>query len=92
MGAGEVVVVEVWDVLSEAVAGMLSFLRKGSARRCRRSVILLVDLVSTFSIVDVQVDRMLESLLSRVEVFSFLCLSLLRILFLPMMGEKMLLL
>ena len=45
-----------------------------------------------FSYADVEVEGMLETLLSLIEASSFLTLFLLRILFLPMMEEEMLLL
>jgi hypothetical protein len=83
---------DVLGYLGEVVVGVLCCLRKGSASKWRRSVVLLVDLVITFSYADVEAEGMLEPLLSLMEVFPFLALSLLRILFLPMMREKMLLL
>jgi hypothetical protein len=53
---------------------------------------LLVELVMTFPYADVDVEGTLEPLLSCIAVLSFLDLSLLRVLFLPMVRGEMLLL
>jgi hypothetical protein len=82
---------DVLAFMGMVVVGVLRFLREGFASRCRRSSVLLVDLVMTLPYAD-EVEGGLEPLLSVMEVFSFLALSLLRILFLPMMREEMLLL
>lgn len=85
---------DVLAFMGMVVAGVLRFLREGFTSRCRRSSVLLVDLVMTlrYADVEVEVEGRLEPLLSLMEVFSFLVLSLLRILFLPMMREEILLL
>jgi hypothetical protein len=78
--------------LGNMVVGTLSLFRWSPAGDCRRSDVLLVELVMTVPFADVDVEGTLEPLLPCTAVLSFLDLSLLRILFLPMVRGEMLLL
>ena len=80
---GEGLVVFVF--LSDVTVGTQSVFPGGSVGNCRRSDVLPVDLVMTVPEADIEVEGRLEPLMSLMEVLSFLDLSLLRILFLPMM-------